>query len=99
MFHLALCGRPKGPGLSGELRRLALRGVIMHVWMRIATFASGFVACTMDGAFLTCIFAESGKSNPPVAKMKGVPAFCECDMSTCFSDVHSPLCKFLIWII
>ena len=43
-FQRALCGRPKGPGLSGELRRLALRGVIIHVWMRAATFAFGIVA-------------------------------------------------------
>ena len=44
MFQRALRGRPKGPGQNGELRRLALRGVTIHVWMRVATFASGIVA-------------------------------------------------------
>ena len=43
----------------------------MLVWMLAATFALGIVAETLEVASLTCIFAESGKSNPSVAKMKG----------------------------
>ena len=40
MFQRALCGRPKRPGQNGELRRLALRGVTIHVPnARAATFA------------------------------------------------------------
>ena len=31
MFELAPRGRPRRPGLDGELRRMALRGVTIHI--------------------------------------------------------------------